>query len=97
MINESNFNSNIDLTPYKAPICASWDSMALQQSQANCNGTDVPSYVRQVFEIGKNLENSYQSINARAFSDHSGSYPELAKKLAHSVGVKSSMISAMAS
>ena len=34
---------------------------------------------------------------ARAFSDHSGSYPELAKKLAHSVGVKSSMISAMAS
>ena len=35
--------------------------------------------------------------NARAFSDHSGSYPELAKKLAHSVGVKSSMISAMAS
>ena len=64
MINESNFNSNIDLTPYKAPICASWDSMALQQSQANCNGTDVPSYVRQVFEIGKNLENSYQSINA---------------------------------
>ena len=33
----------------------------------------------------------------RAFSDHSGSYPELAKKLAHSVGVKSSMISAMAS
>ena len=35
--------------------------------------------------------------NTRAFSDHSGSYPELAKKLAHSVGVKSSMISAMAS
>ena len=34
---------------------------------------------------------------SRAFSDHSGSYPELAKKLAHSVGVKSSMISAMAS
>ena len=36
-------------------------------------------------------------IGSRAFSDHSGSYPELAKKLAHSVGVKSSMISAMAS
>ena len=38
-----------------------------------------------------------EEVNARAFSDHSGSYPELAKKLAHSVGVKSSMISAMAS
>ena len=33
---------------------------------------------------------------ARAFSDHSGSYPELTKKFAHSVGVNSSMISAMA-
>ena len=32
----------------------------------------------------------------RAFSDHSGSYPELTKKFAHSVGVNSSMISAMA-
>ena len=44
--------------------------------------------------------NSFSKISisrARAFSDHSGSYPELAKKLAHSVGVKSSMISAMAS
>ena len=36
------------------------------------------------------------SIGARAFSDHSGSYPELTKKFAHSVGVNSSMISAMA-
>ena len=34
--------------------------------------------------------------HARAFSDHSGSYPELTKKFAHSVGVNSSMISAMA-
>ena len=33
---------------------------------------------------------------SRAFSDHSGSYPELTKKFAHSVGVNSSMISAMA-
>ena len=36
------------------------------------------------------------SLSARAFSDHSGSYPELTKKFAHSVGVNSSMISAMA-
>ena len=35
-------------------------------------------------------------LPARAFSDHSGSYPELTKKFAHSVGVNSSMISAMA-
>ena len=34
--------------------------------------------------------------SSRAFSDHSGSYPELTKKFAHSVGVNSSMISAMA-
>ena len=43
--------------------------------------------VAEAFSLGEKL----------AFSDHSGSYPELAKKLAHSVGVKSSMISAMAS
>ena len=35
-------------------------------------------------------------VATRAFSDHSGSYPELTKKFAHSVGVNSSMISAMA-
>ena len=43
------------------------------------------------------VRNAVKAAGARAFSDHSGSYPELAKKLAHSVGVKSSMISAMAS
>ena len=42
------------------------------------------------------MEQILHELNARAFSDHSGSYPELTKKFAHSVGVNSSMISAMA-
>ena len=49
------------------------------------NPSDVRQSVRELdFEL------------PRAFSDHSGSYPELTKKFAHSVGVNSSMISAMA-
>ena len=42
------------------------------------------------------LVDGWSDASARAFSDHSGSYPELTKKFAHSVGVNSSMISAMA-
>ena len=54
------------------------------------------TYICLRLEQGADIYQIAKNCRPRAFSDHSGSYPELTKKFAHSVGVNSSMISAMA-